>query len=78
MVDWPNYLNEVERARLVEIDQQRAALASERNQLMNRAKLRKHRKAPTKRDEWLQAFEDRHFKMGCDIIAAGGSPFGKP
>lgn len=41
--DWTNHLTATERARLEEIDNLRAALTVERQQLHNRAKLRRHR-----------------------------------
>lgn len=44
MPDWPNHLTPDERARLDQIDLERAALKQERDKLMNRAKLRRHRK----------------------------------
>jgi hypothetical protein len=43
MTNWPDYLTPAERARLEEIDSLRAALTVERQQLHNRAKLRRHR-----------------------------------
>lgn len=41
--DWSTHLHPDERARLEEIDNLRAALTVERQQLHNRAKLRRHR-----------------------------------
>lgn len=46
MPDWINYLTPKERARLEKIDAMRDVLTAERNAMMNRAKQRKHRKAP--------------------------------
>ncbi len=46
MTDWPNWLNDAERADLADIDRQRAQLKARRDTLMNRAKLRRHRNSP--------------------------------
>jgi hypothetical protein len=45
MTDWLNHLTPEERARLDQIDRERAALTAERQKLHNRAKLRRFRQS---------------------------------